>query len=177
MDKALRSSDFLEKRKHYSQEDMNAEVAAYNETHPGEEKEYYNFAETGVELPDDLIKLVDITRAKDGYHMSPIPAVENISPYFTGCYKITEGKIFTNTDFYLLYRGQIDKLEFDDLSDDTAEIALPLFLRDILVKITVMILTGNPETDTLMQEINRVTNNLIPGRRYANIKRRMPFHL
>ena len=63
------------------------------------------------------------------------------------------------------------------MSDDTAEIALPLFLRDILVKITVMILTGNPETDTLMQEINRVTNNLIPGRRYANIKSRMPFRV
>ena len=175
MDKALRNSDFLEKRKYYNQEDMNADVATYNELHPTEPKDYYNFAETGVELPEDLIKLVDFIRAKDGYHMSPVPSVENINPHTNGTYKVTDGRIYTNTDFYLLYRGEIDKLEFADLSSNSAEIALPPFLKDILVKTTVMILTGNPETDTLMQEINRVTNNLIPGRRYSNIKRRMPF--
>ena len=68
-------------------------------------------------------------------------------------------------------------MEFEDLSDETAEIILPAFLKDNLVKIIVMILTENPETDTLMQEINRVTNNLIPGRRVSGIKSRMPFHV
>lgn len=177
MDKALRSSDFLEKRKYFNQEDMNAAVVAHNEEHPDDLQELYNFPITGVELPEDLIKFVDIVRAKDGYHMHPVPSVENINPHTTTTYKVTDGRIYTNTDFYLLYRGEIDKLELGDLSDATAEINLPLFLKNILVKITVMILTENPETDTLMTEINRVTNNLIPGRRYSNIKARMPFHV
>lgn len=175
MDKALRSSDFLEKRKYFNQEDMNAAVVAHNEAHPDDLQELYNFPVTGVELPDDLVKFVDIIRAKDGYHMHPVPSIENISPHTTATYKVTDGRIYTNTDFYLLYRGEIDKLEFEDLSSDEAEIALPLFLKSILVKITVMILTGNPETDTLMQEINRVTNDLVPGRRVSGIKARMPF--
>ena len=41
--------------------------------------------------------------------------------------------------------------------------------------ITVMILLQNPETDVLMREVSRVTDNLIPGRRYNNVKVRMPF--
>jgi len=177
MDKALCNSDFLEKRKYYSQEEMNADVTAWNTEHPEDQKEYFDFMGKGVDLPEDLIKFVDVVRAKDGYHMSPIPAVENVNPHITGQYKVTGGKIYVNTDFYLLYRGKIDELELEDLSDDTAVIELPPFLKEILVKITVMILTGNPETDTLMQEINRVTNNLIPGRRYSNLKVRMPWVL
>lgn len=177
MDKALRNSDFLEKRKYFNQEEMNKEVAEYNETHPEDKKEFYDFPVSGVELPEGLLKIVGITRGRDGYHMSPVPAVENINPHTTGTYKVINGRIYTNTDFYLLYRGTIDKVEFEDLSDETAEIILPAFLKDNLIKIIVMILTENPETDTLMQEINRVTNNLIPGRRVSGIKSRMPFHV
>ena len=174
-DKALRSSDFLEKIKRYRQDEMNAEVAAYNEEHPEEPKELYDFPVTGAELPDDLIKFVDITRAKDGYHLHPIPAVENIDPHYRGQYKVFAGRIYTNTDFDLLYRAKIRLLEFSALGDENAIVELPEFLRELLVKVTIMILTNNPEGDALLQEINRVTSNLIPGRRYKNVKSRMPW--
>ena len=43
-DKAMKNSDFLEKIQHYVQEDMNAEVVAWNEAHPTEEpKPLYDF--------------------------------------------------------------------------------------------------------------------------------------
>ena len=47
-DKALKNSDFLEKVQHYVQEEMNAEVTAWNEAHPDEEpKPLYDFPQTG----------------------------------------------------------------------------------------------------------------------------------
>ena len=38
-----------------------------------------------------------------------------------------------------------------------------------------MILTNTADTDVMAQEVSRVANNLITGRRYNNIKVRMPF--
>lgn len=175
-DKAMKNSDFLEKIQHYVQEEMNAEITIWNEEHPEEEpKPLYNFAETGVELPEDLVSMVDIIRTRDCYHMSPIPAVEQINPYQSGQYKVVNGRIYANTDFDLLYRAEIPPLKFSDLSDEEAVIELPETFSELLAKVTVMILTQNPETDVLMREVSRVTDNLIPGRRYNNIKVRMPF--
>lgn len=174
-DKALKNSDFLEKVKYYNEEEMNAEIAEYNEEHPNEPKEFYNFAETGVELPEDLITLVDIIRGKDGYHMSPIPAVEDINTHHQNQYKIIGGRIYINTDFRLLYRAEIAQLTFDDLSDADAFVELPQAFTDLIVKVSVMILTNTAENDVMASEISRVADNLIPGRRYNNIKVRMPF--
>lgn len=175
-DKAMKNSDFLEKIQHYVQEEMNAEVIAWNEEHPDEEKKpLYDFPTTGAELPEDLISLVDIIRTKDCYHMSPIPAVEQINPHQTGQYKVVNGRIYTNTDFDMLYRAEIPQLKFSELSDPEAVIELPETFSELLAKVTVMILLQNTETDVLMKEVSRVTDNLIPGRRYNNIKVRMPF--
>ena len=175
-EKALKNSDFLEKRIYYNEAEMNAEITKYNEEHPDEEpKELLNFVETGVELPEDLITLVDITRGRDGYHLSPIPAVESINPHYQNQYKIIDGKIYTNTDFYLLYRAEIAQLKFADLSDKEAVVELPEVFTDLVVKISVMILLNATDVDLMQREISRVADNLIPGRRYNNIKVRMPF--
>jgi len=175
-EKALKNSDFLEKRIYYNEAEMNAEITKYNEEHPDEEpKELLNFVETGVELPEDLITLVDITRGRDGYHLSPIPAVESINPHYQNQYKIIDGKIYTNTDFYLLYRAEIAQLKFADLSDKEAVVELPEVFTDLVVKIAVMILLNATDVDLMQREISRVADNLIPGRRYNNIKVRMPF--
>ena len=61
------------------------------------------------------------------------------------------------------------------LSDDDAYVELPKVFRDLLVNISVMILTNAVDTDVMAQEISRLARNLIPGRRYSNIKQRMPF--
>lgn len=174
-DNALKNSDFLEKTKRYVQEEMNAEVEEYNELHPQEPKPLYDFAQTGAELPDDLITLVDIMRLRDGYHLSPIPAVEDINPHQQGQYKIINGRIYTNTDFNLLYRAEIMQITLADMSDTGAIVELPEVFTDLLVKVAVMILTNTADTDIMMREVSRVTNNLVSGRRYNNIKVRMPF--
>lgn len=175
-DKAMKNSDFLEKIQHYVQEDMNAEVVAWNEEHPNEEpKPLYDFAVTGVELPEDLIALVDIIRLKDGYHLSPIPAVEQINPHQCGQYKVINDRIYTNADFDLLYRAEIAQITLDDLSDSEAVVELPAVFTDLLAKVAVMILTNTADNDVMSREVSRVTDNLITGRRYNNIKVRMPF--
>jgi len=174
-EKSIKNSDFLEKIKHYVQEDMNAEVREYNELHPEEPKEYYDFPVTGAELPEDLITLVDIMRTKDGYHMSPIPAVEQINPHTQGQYKITNGRIYANTDFDMLYRAEIATLQLSDLSDDTAIIELPEVFTELVTKVSTMILLNSPDTDVMLREIERVADYLVSGRRYNNIKVRMPF--
>ena len=175
-DKSLKNSDFLEKIKHYVQSDMNAEITEWNEENPTEEpKPLYDFPTTGAELPDDMITMVDVIRTKDGYHMHPIPAVEQINPHTQGQYKIVNGRIYANTDFDLLYRAEIAQVAFTDLSDTDAVVELPVVFTDLLAKITVMILTNTADTDVMAQEISRVANNLIPNRRYNNIKARMPF--
>ena len=175
-DKALENSDFLEKIQHYVQAEMNAEVVKWNEENPEEEpKPLYDFPVTGVELPEDLITLVDIIRLKDGYHLSPIPAVEQINPHTYGQYKIVNGRIYTNNDFDLLYRAEIKQVAFSELEDEEAIVELPLVFSDLLAKVVVMILTNTADTDVMMREVSRITSNLIPGRRYNNIKVRMPF--
>ena len=177
-EKALKNSDFLEKRTYFNEAEMNAEIKKYNEEHPEEEpKELLNFAETGVDLPEDLITLVDITRGRDGYHLSPVPAVEGINPHYQNQYKIINGKLYTNTDFYLLYRAEIAQLKLADLTDKEAIVELPEVFTDLLIKVSVMILTNTADNDVMAREISRVAENLIPGRRYNNIKIRMPFHV
>ena len=175
-DKALKNSDFLEKVQHYVQEEMNAEVTAWNEAHPDDEpKPLYDFPQTGAELPEDLITMVDIIRLKDGYHMSPIPAVEQINPHTSGQFKVVNGRIYANTDFDLLYRAEIAQITLADMSDSEAIIELPEVFSDLLAKVAVMILTNTADNDVMASEVSRVTDNLITGRRYNNIKVRMPF--
>lgn len=175
-EKALKNSDFLERIKHYVQDEMNAEIAKWNEEHPEEDpKPPYNFLETGVELPDDMITLVDIIRAKDGYHLHPIPAVEPINPHYCGQYKIVNNRVYVNGDFDMLYRAEIAQLKLSDLSDAEAYVELPMVFADLLCKVAVMVLTESVDNDVLTSEVSRVTDNLITGRRYNNIKVRMPF--
>ena len=175
-EKALRNSDFLEKTHHYVESEMNAEIAEQNEDLPDEEKlPLYDFAKDGVELPEDMITIVDIIRLKDAYHLHPIPAVEEINPHDCGQYKIVNGKIYANADFVLLYRAEIAQITLNDLSDGDAVVELPSVFTDLLVKVSVMILTNTADTDVMAQEVSRVANNLITGRRYNNIKVRMPF--
>ena len=174
-EKALKNSDFLEKTKYYNQDDMNAEIAEWNAEHPDDPKEFYDFAEKGVELPEDLITLVDIIRGRDAYHLSPIPAVESINPHFQNQYKVVNGRIYANTDFKLLYRAEIAQIKLADLSDKEAYVELPPVFADLVAKISTMILTNATDTDVMEREISRVADNLITGRRYNNIKVRMPF--
>lgn len=167
---ALSNSDFLEKIKEYRVDEMNKEVDEYNKNKAADdpEKEHYDFEKTGAELPDDFVVLVTVARAKDKYHLSPVTLEEDLS---FGTYRVFAGRIYTRSDFDLLYRAKLN--EFTDLS--TGEIELPDIFFDCIVKIVAMILEQNPNNDVLMSETNRLVSSIVPGRKYSNVKIKMPF--
>lgn len=168
MNYSMKNSDFLERLKRYRQDEMNAQIAAYNETALEEDQKSLVDFSSGVDLPADFLTLVSVIRASDNYHLSPLPAGEKVS---CGGYKIFAGKIFCSTDFTITYRAQLGPV--NDLTTD--EIGLPEVFTDMIVKISCMILQNNADTDVLMQEISRLADSIVPARRYTNVKRRMPF--
>jgi hypothetical protein len=156
----------------YRVNEINAEIDKYNGTLAEGEtpKEYVNLATTGVSLPDDFISLVSVVRAKDGYHLSPIPAVEKV--HWNG-YKIFADKLYCGVDVDLLYRAKIADVKFSDIQNG-GTIDLPDIFLDSVVKITCMIL-NNTDTDILGEAVKGLMDNLVPNRRYSRIKQRMPF--
>ena len=165
---SMKNSDFLERIKRYRQDEMNAQIAAYNETASEEDQKSLVDFSSGVDLPNDFLTLVSVIRASDNYHLSPVTAGEKVT---YGGYKVFAGKIFCATDFTITYRSQLEPV--NDLATD--EINLPEIFMDMIVKISCMILQNNAETDVLMQEISRLADSIVPARRYTNVKRRMPF--
>ena len=203
MDFSMKNSDFLEKIKKYRQDEMNADIAEQNnhiiseafkgtgvlgytalgDAVIGKESdisaddiqllESVDFVR-GVDLPEDFVSLVSVIRTRDGYHLSPIPAGESMDKHkwqTFGGYKIFGGKIFCGADFDLAYRSHLKEVK----DVDTDEIELPEVFTDTIVKVTCMVLQNNADTDVMTREISRLTDSLIPSRRYSNVKRRMPF--
>lgn len=168
---AMKNSDFLEKVKPYRQEEINAQIAEGNESLPEGEApaELVDFAVTGIELPEDYLSLVSVVRASDGYHLSPVAAVDKVR---SGTYKVFGGRLYAAEDFDLLYRAQIAAVK--DLEQGVVE--LPLYFLDGLTKVTGLIL-NNAETDVLAAEISELIDKLVPSRRYSNVKARMPFYV
>lgn len=165
---ALQNSDFLEKSLDFVEADMNAEVAKENEGLPEEEwKPLYNFEVDGVDLPEDYITLVSIMRMRDGYMMSP---VESIKQPLEGQYKVVGDKLYSGTPaFKLLYKAAITEVQ-----NDTDSIELPFVFKDVIVKLSCMIL-NNAQTDVLMQAVDDAVRAIVPRRRYRNARIKMPF--
>ena len=164
---SMKNSDFLERSKEYIQDEINAEIQALNQTGT-EIIPDVAFDKTGVSLPDDYVSLISIIRFSDGYKLSPVNTLGDLQ---NGGYKIFANKIYCSFDFTLQYHGKIKEVKtFQDTID------MPDMLIDLLTQISGLIL-NNAETDVLMQAVNDNTNALIPGRRYSNVKIKMPFKI
>ena len=164
---SMKNSDFLERSKEYIQDEINAEIHALNQTGT-EIIPDVAFDKTGVGLPDDYVSLISIIRFSDGYKLSPVNTLGDLQ---NGGYKIFANKIYCGFDFTLQYHGKIKEVKtFQDTID------MPDMLIDLLTQISGLIL-NNAETDVLMQAVNDNTNALIPGRRYSNVKIKMPFKI
>lgn len=166
---SIKNSDFLDKIKEYRQDIINKEIDDYNANLAEGElpKEKVDFATTGVELPSDYLTIVSIVRSRDGYKLSPSSSGNSVSQ---GMYKVFAKKLYMADDVDLFYK--IKLLEVKDIELDIID--LPEIFIDVLVKVTCMIL-NNAETDILLQAVNDSLNNLVPRRRYSNIKPTMPF--
>lgn len=167
---ALQNSDFLDAVKYYSEEEVNAEIAAENEELPEEsQRQPISFKKDGVELPEDYVVASGVTRAYDGYPLYPVDITNVPNPKQ---YKVCGGKIFAGVPaFYLTYKRTITAVK--DLSEDTID--LPTFCLDLIVKVTGMIL-NQAETDILLKTIDSTATAIIPRRKYNNARMRMPFY-
>jgi hypothetical protein len=164
---SMKNSDFLERSKEYIQDEVNAEIHTLNQIGT-EIIPDVSFDKTGVVLPEDYVSLISIIRFSDGYKLSPVNTLGDLQ---NGGYKIFANKIYCSFDFTLQYHGKIKEVKtFQDTID------MPDMLIDLLTQISGLIL-NNAETDVLMQAVNDNTNALIPGRRYSNVKIKMPFKI
>ena len=167
---ALQNSDFLDTVKYYSEEEINAEIAAGNEDLPeGKQQELISFRKNGVELPEDYQVVSGVTRAFDGYPLYPVDITNVPNPKQ---YKVCGGKIYAGVPaFYLTYKRTI--MPVKDLTEDNID--LPVFCLDLIVKITGMIL-NQAENDILLKTIDSTASAIIPRRKYNNARIKMPFY-
>lgn len=149
---ALQNSDFLEKKETFAESDYPAP---------------YSFKSDGVELPEDFIALVSVSRAKDDYIMQPVELAKEPND----CeYMVRGNKVYCGTGaFKLTYRAALAEIK-----DEEDSIELPNMFKDALVKLVVMILR-QAETDILLKAVDDAMYSLVPKRRYRNAKIRMPF--
>ena len=142
---ALLNSDFLEKAKDFTDVDT---------------------AE-GIDLPEDYIALISVMRMCDGYVMAPVQAIKKPND---NEYKVVGNKFYSGTPaFTMLYKAAIIEVK-----DNTDDIELPFVFKDVIVKLSCMIL-NNAETDIMMKAVDDAVRAIIPRRRYTNARIKMPF--
>ena len=153
---SLQHSDFLEKAVDYMESEINEDA-----------EEKISFSTDGVDLPEDFISLVSIMSLRDGYVMSPTLSVK---VPLDGQYKIVGSRLYSGEpSIKLLYKAAIA-----EVGKNQDAIELPFVFKDILVKLSCMVL-NNAETDVLMQAVDSAVNAIVPRRRYRNAHIKMPF--
>ena len=153
---SLQNSDFLEKAVTFMESEINKDA-----------EEKISLSTDGVDLPEDFISLVSIMSLRDGYVMSP---TLSIKVPLDGQYKIVGGRLYSGEpSIKLLYKAAVA-----EVGKDQDAIELPFVFKDILVKLSCMVL-NNAETDVLMQAVDSAVNAIVPRRRYRNAHIKMPF--
>lgn len=144
---ALLNSDFLEKTQDFT--DIDTSV--------------------GIDLPEDYVALISVMRMCDGYVMTPVQAIQKPND---NEYKVVGSKLYSGTPaFTMLYKAAIAEIK-----SDSDGIELPFVFKDVLVKLSCMIL-NNAETDIMMKAVDEAVRALIPRRRYSNARIKMPFKI
>ena len=166
---ALKNSDFLEKIVTLDEEAMNREIIEHNEALPKKEQlPLLNFRDEGIDLPKDFVSLQSIMRTSDNYIMSPAESIK--TPSYEQ-YKITGNKLYLGCQSVkMLY-----KAAFNEVRNAEDVLEVPFVFKDALAKISCMILENNAESDVLMDAVNDIATSIVPRRRYANAKIKMPF--
>ncbi len=161
------NTDFLEKMLHIEENALNEKIQADNETNHTDVP-LIDMQRTGMDLPADFISLVRLVRQRDGRDMSPCSAIKTPRPTE---YKILGNKLYTGVkDVDMLYIAAIAPAQ--SIEDS---IALPVYFKDAVCKLTCTILSNNPDTDTMSSSVQDVLGTIVPLRRYSNAKKRMPF--
>ena len=169
---ALQNSDFLEKTIVLDEEKKNKEVDAINAERLEAGKELlprYDFKNTGVELPEDYIVLETI-RPEGGAGFAHPTEAGRIPKRDE--FRVTRSRLYLGCPVVTMtYKAAIPEVKSED---DVLE--LPFVFKDSLAKITCMILENNATTDVMMEAVNDAVSSIVPRRRYANARIRMPFY-
>lgn len=152
LNKSLMNSDFLEKATVFNQDNFDDD-----------------FSIKGIKLPYDFITLVGISRTSDDYPMNPVGVSDELTEY-GGTYKITGNRIYTKEkEIRLIYRAMISEAE--SVTDD---VMLPEIFENTIINTALTAL--NTGTSTLQQMVDQAVESIVPRRRYAHAKARMPFY-
>ena len=116
----------------------------------------------GVDLPIDYISMKSV-RDLSGRALSPgTGRLDNKE------YQIVSGRLYALEPVIITYSCSLPAPQEGEV------INLPEPLRDMIVSLTRMIVE-NSERDVLTQFINSEVRNIIPRRKWSNIKTKMPF--
>lgn len=148
---ALNNSDFLNKG------------FSFDEGH-----DHTNYRVCGVELPKDFVALVGVTDYR-GRMLEPCDSMEIPRHYQ---YKISGNRLFCGAHaFNMMYKSALTEIE-----DDEDCIELPRVFLDTITKLTMMILE-QADTDIMHAAADADMNELIPRRRYRNVRIKLPFKI
>ena len=148
---SLKNSDFLNKG--YSYDDA---------------VDLINYSVEGIELPRDFVSLVAVRDYK-GRQLEPCSASE--VPNFKQ-YKISGDKLYCGAhSFTMMYNASIPQIEEDD---DGVE--LPYVFLDTMVQLTVLVLQQS-DGDVMHTAADAAIDELIPKRKYSNVRIKMPFRI
>lgn len=169
---AHKDSEFLRKSVDYDEREMNKVIDEENEANKDvegyEPKEREDFAHKGVELPDGYISLVSVQRSDDYYNLYPATSLARLKEKN---YVLFGGLLYVkHPGFRLNYIGGVP--EITDVAKDSID--LPDLFFDVLVKMARLVL-NNGDADTLTQAVSAAVDSVIPRRRLANVRSRMPF--
>jgi hypothetical protein len=149
---------------------LNQSLALGNSEYLEKDKEYVFDDDAyikGISLPYDFMTLISVTRVRDGYKMHPVSVGRNTD---YGEYKVFANKLYCREkEVKVAYRAVLTDVE--NINED---IALPAFMSDGLVNLSIMVM-NNQSTTVLSEATEALIKNITPLRKYANARQRMPF--
>lgn len=149
---------------------LNQSMALGNSEYLEKDKKYILDNEeniNGVSLPYDFMTLISVTRIRDGYKLHPVSVGRD--PEY-GEYKVFANKLYCKEkEIKVAYRAVLTEIE-----NTNEDIALPAFMADGLVNLSVMVM-NNQSTTVLTEATEALIKNITPLRKYANARQRMPF--
>lgn len=148
---ALKNSDFLNKGFSFDSE-----------------KDEINYQSVGIKLPRDFVSLVAVRDYK-GRMLEPCTASELPS---RNQYKISSDRLYTGAkSFIMMYNAMLTPVENEEDGID-----LPYVFTDTLVQLTSLVLQQT-DGDVMHTAADAALDELIPKRKYSNVRIKMPFRI
>lgn len=156
---ALQNADFIEARKKYNEDEINAERTA-----SGQAK--ISFADDGAEFPDDYVALIALATSDKGKLLIEANNEIKLKP---NQFRVFGNKIYTPMkEFVLTYKKSLA-----EVTNDESVVELPYTYMDAVVSLVRIVLQN--DTERLDGAVGVLVDQLVPKRRYRNLKVALPW--